>query len=291
MGLQHVVVHGDMVLDDARNVALAKSIDEVVRPGDVVADVGAGTGLLAILAARAGASHVYAVERGPMADVARVLVRRNGFDGVVEVVAADSRAFAPSHPVDVVLCETLGMAVLDEGFRTTMADARDRLLRPGGRLVPAAVDVLVAPVRRVPAAVALDDLDTVLGLDLSPFADVVRGVHRRVHVDDADLLAAPVVAFSLDCATMAPDDELSATVTFDAPVDPADLGGFVVWFEARLSPTVVLTNRGTGPRNHWGQALLPVRPPAFPVSAVRLAMDDGPGRFRVRWQAITQEAQ
>ncbi|WP_191843468.1 methyltransferase domain-containing protein [Catellatospora chokoriensis] len=281
-----LVVHGEMLLDNGRNRALAAAIEEVVRPGDVVADVGAGTGILAMLAARAGAAQVYAIERAPIAAVARALLARNGLDDVVQLVHTDLTEFAPPARVDVVLCETLGMACLDEGFRATMADARHRLLRPGGRLLPADVTVHVAPVRHGAGRARLDQLDSLVGLDFAPFGDLVRAVHRRVHLDASDLLAPAKTAWLLDCHTMEADETLTSTLSFRATRD-AELGGFAMWFDAALSPSVRLSNWGNDPENHWGQAFLPVT--VRPVAAgerieLAVSIQDSPGQFRVHWR-------
>jgi protein arginine N-methyltransferase 1 len=64
-------VHADMIFDRERVGKYWKAISTVVRPGCVVADIGTGTGILAFLALRAGASHVHAIERSLAIDWAR----------------------------------------------------------------------------------------------------------------------------------------------------------------------------------------------------------------------------
>lgn len=286
MGLLNLVVHGDMLLDARRNEALARAIEDVVRPGDIVADVGAGTGLLAMLAARAGAKQVYAIERGPISSLARGLVALNNADDVVQVISDDVRNFQPDQQVDVVLCETLGMACLDEGFRETIADVRDRMLKPGGRLVPSDVEIFVAPVRYSVQVDRLDQLDTVLGLNFAPFADLLRKVHRRAHFDEGSLLAPGQPVWHLHCSTFRSEEDLHASISMTA-ADDATIGGFVLWFNARLSPTVVLSNWRSGPANHWGQAYLPVKPRLVSAGEeirLTLSIRDRPGRFLIQWR-------
>src|SRR5579863_5247505 len=132
-----LVIYGMMMSDRARNDALARGIQAVVRPGDVVVDVGSGAGFLSLLAARAGARRVYALESTKWADVAPHLSEINCLSDVIRFAARGSSFdWTPPEPADVIVCETLGYVALDEGFRAIMADARDRMLRPGGRLVP-----------------------------------------------------------------------------------------------------------------------------------------------------------
>src|SRR6188474_876833 len=90
-GFDDVGNHANMLLDVDRVAAFARAIAEVVRPGDVVVDVGAGTGILAILAAKAGARRVFAVERGPLSTLIAGAAADSGVADVVTVVRGDAR--------------------------------------------------------------------------------------------------------------------------------------------------------------------------------------------------------
>ena len=78
--------HFPMLADSARNRAYARAIAAKVRPGDVVLDIGCGAGLTAMLAARAGARHVYTCEQQPLiAQAARQVIRDNGLSDRITV--------------------------------------------------------------------------------------------------------------------------------------------------------------------------------------------------------------
>ena len=94
--------HEEMLSDSVRVDAYHRAIRRNVRPGDVVLDLGTGTGLLAFLASRAGARKVYAVEHSDFIEVAEEIARHNGFTNI-EFVRANSREFTPPEPVDVVI--------------------------------------------------------------------------------------------------------------------------------------------------------------------------------------------
>jgi hypothetical protein len=283
-----LAIHGAMLADRARNEALAAAVAATVRPGDLVVDVGTGSGLLAMLAVRAGARHVFAIESGFMAGVARRLVALNRMDDRITVVHAMSDQFELPGPADAILCETLGFAGLDERFRPSLADARDRMLRPGGRLMPQAVRLVAAPV--VPDGVAQDirALDRVCGLDYSPLAEVLRAVYLRRHVAHDHEVAAPAVVLRLDCAGMPAGGRLDGRAEFRIAGD-RPIGGFALWFEATLAPGIELSSRSPDAANHWGQAFLPVAATAARRGdRVRLSvtLHDAPS-FRLAWSAET----
>jgi type I protein arginine methyltransferase len=139
-----------LLRDAARLDAYAAAIARVVRPGDVVADLGAGSGVLAFLAIRAGAAKVWAVEQHRSA-AARLpaLLARNGVAGMVAVVEADAARWTPPEPVDVVLCELMEAGLLHEPVAAAMRAVHAWPARPRAA-VPQGARLLVE-------GVALDD--------------------------------------------------------------------------------------------------------------------------------------
>src|SRR5262245_64695363 len=95
--------HRLLIEDATRMDAYERAIRALVRPGDVVLDLGAGTGILAMLAARAGAARVHAVESMPVARLAAEIVAENGLADKVIVHEAEATALAPVEPVDLVI--------------------------------------------------------------------------------------------------------------------------------------------------------------------------------------------
>jgi protein arginine N-methyltransferase 1 len=102
-----------MLVDHVRTLAFRDAINAVVREGDRVIDVGTGSGVLAMFAARRGAGEVYALEVTDMADWAQRIAARNGLTAM-KVIRGDGAAFASDRPADVVMGEFAGMTLLDE---------------------------------------------------------------------------------------------------------------------------------------------------------------------------------
>ena len=255
--------HEEMLSDTFRVDAYHRGIHRNVRAGDVVVDLGTGTGLLAFMASRAGAKKVYAVEHSDFIEVAEEIARHNGFTNI-EFVRANSREFTPPEPVDVVIHEQMGDELFNENMLRNLLDLRDRVLRPGGRILPSRFRLFVEPVslhddvriRRFWNIVLPDDID--LGA-LEHSLVAARFDEGR---NDQFWLRPRSVAFAIgepqpilefDLATLGSPDELPTrhtverTATADAIVD-----GCCIWFEARFDDDTSLTTSPLGPVTSWG---------------------------------------
>ena len=137
-------VHRTMICDRVRTEAFRRAIDAVVRPGDIVLDVGAGSGILSVFAARAGAARVYAVERTTVAVLAQELAAANGVADIVQVIQGDVEDVELPERVDVIVSEWLGGFGIDEGMLAPVIAARDRWLKPGGVMIPRSVTAWTA---------------------------------------------------------------------------------------------------------------------------------------------------
>ena len=112
-------------------------------------DVGCGSGILSLFAAQAGAIKVYACEASGAAEIARTLVKANGFENVIEVIQGKIEDITsdkiPLKSIDVIVSEPLGTFLLNERMLETYIIARDMFLKPRGRLFPAKADLCIMP--------------------------------------------------------------------------------------------------------------------------------------------------
>ena len=146
MSSSELLEHAGYFRDVHKLRAYERALADVVRPGDVVVDLGAGTGLLGLMAARAGAARVYMVDRGPILGLASEIAARNGLADRVIAVRSDSADLTLPELADVIVCDQIGGFVYDAGVLEFFDDARRRLLKPGGTMIPGSFTLHMAPV-------------------------------------------------------------------------------------------------------------------------------------------------
>ncbi len=139
------VEHARMLHDERRTNDYIRALRRAVRPEDVVLEIGTGSGVLAIAAARAGARHVYAVEASDIADVAERVFACNGVQDRVTLLRGWSREVELPEPADLLVAEVIGNEPFEEEILETTLDARRRLLAPGARLIPSALELVARP--------------------------------------------------------------------------------------------------------------------------------------------------
>jgi precorrin-6B methylase 2 len=131
--------------DDRRTHDFISALTAAVQPGDIVLDIGTGSGVLAVALARAGARHVYAVEASDIAEVAARVFEANEVTDRVTLVPGWSKQIDLPERADLLVAEIIGNEPFEEETLETTLDARRRLLKPGARLVPHALELLARP--------------------------------------------------------------------------------------------------------------------------------------------------
>jgi tetratricopeptide (TPR) repeat protein len=165
--------HWPMLADERRNSAFDEAIRRAVGPDDLVLDIGTGSGLLAMMAARAGAKQVIACEVSPsLAAAAAQVVRRNGLDSQVAIVNRKSTALSPGEDLpraaNVVVSEIVDAGLLGEGVLPTLRHALQELTAPGAAVIPCAATVQAALVE-IPGMRRVNPVKQISGFDLSDF--------------------------------------------------------------------------------------------------------------------------
>ena len=252
-----------MLADRPRMAFYHAAITHTVKPGDRVIDLGTGTGILAAFASRRGAGRVFAVDHSEILKHARRLAAHNKLENV-EFISSHSRDFTTAEPVDVILHEQMGDFLFDEAMVANVIDLRDRLLKPGGLIVPAIFDFYCEPVmvradRRVPFIWELNvhGYDYAC-LDRSRPQDPGYYRHNSSDLGVVDhFLGEPSPALALDLQTLREADLPREIRIRRTVVQEGTLDGLVVFFTARtgdLSLSSSPIDPGRAP--HWGFRIL-----------------------------------
>lgn len=242
----------DVDRNDAYRDALALRLAE--RRDATVLDIGAGCGLLSMMAARAGAGSVYGCEvDAPLARVAQRVVARNDAQNVVRILHRDSRRMVVPDDLparaDLVVFELFDCSLIGEGVLHYLAHAREHLMAPEAALVPMS--------GRIRGQVIEYRLDRIWDIDvniLNPYRFSPEFINIDAKTLDYRPLSEPFDIFSFDFATATPEPE-QREIDADA-IATGTAGALLFWFDLEVSPGVWLSNAPDSPQSlHWKQAL------------------------------------
>jgi len=243
------VEHGRMLHDHRRTGDYLAAIAEAVRPDDLVLDVGTGSGVLAVAAARAGARHVYAVEATDIAEVAERVFALNGVQDRVTLVRGWSCNVELPEPADLLVAEIIGNEPLEEEILETTLDARRRLVKPGGRLIPHTLTLLARPLllpdeearQRAVGQAAVERWRGLYDMEFQPLVEAAHPgpVNMPAEAEVAATwppVGPPVALETVDLATFEDATfETSADLIVDAP---GHVNAVAVTFRAGLYGTI-----------------------------------------------------
>jgi type II protein arginine methyltransferase len=218
--------HWTMVNDHRRNAAYQQAIEANIRPGMTVLEIGTGAGILAMMAARAGADHVFTAEVDPaIADVARRNIARNGMENRITVLTGAShdlpKGALPAR-CDALVHEIMSTDLLSEALLPSVIHAREELLTPEAPLLPdrvRALGALTANPHRRPLMRAGEVCD----FDLSAINDLARSVRSVGDTYSEGLVSEPETILEIDLCAVTEgfrgQAEIAFTPTADAMVE------------------------------------------------------------------------
>ncbi len=246
-----------MIADRARLTAYAGALKATVRPGSIVVDIGTGTGILALIACRCGAGRVYALEPSEAIQVAREAARANGFADRIVFLQRRSTEVTLEQKADVIVSDMRGVLPPLQSHFLDVADARERLLAPGGRLIPR-VDTLFASVVETPGLWRSHMGPwhrRSEGLNLISGKRFVANTWRKARFSRRQLLADPQRWARIDYRKVT-ESRVEGRVRFRAA--RRGVGhGLALWFDADLAPGVGFSSAPGQPALIYGQGFFP----------------------------------
>jgi protein arginine N-methyltransferase 1 len=251
--------YGGMIADEVRLDAYVRALRQAVKPGSVVADIGTGVGFFAALACQFGARRVYAIEPDDAIQVARSIAADNGYADRIEFIQDMSTRVALPERVDVIVSDLRGVLPLFQHHIPSIADARQRLLAPGGVLIPRR-DTLWAAVVEAPelhARCTKPWLARPHGIDMAAGARFVANSWSKRRVSPEQLLLPPRPWATIDYSKVTEPDVSGA---LEWVVERPGLGaGVLVWFDALLGDGAGFSNAPGKPEAIYGTAFFPWR--------------------------------
>jgi len=259
--------YGEMIADEIRTGTYARALERAVRPGSTVLDIGAGSGIMSLLACQYGARKVFAIEPDEIIEVARDLARANGFADRIEFIREVSTKVKLHDRVDVIVADLRGVLPLFGSHLPSLADARQRFLAESGVMIPRR-DTLWACV--VESAEAVQNLlgawtNGKRGLSFDAARRYATNTWTRCRVNPENLLAEPQRWGEIDYADPLPANRKGSP---NFRITKRGVGhGLVVWFDTELAEGIGYSNAPGHAKLIYGMAFFP-----WPEE---VALDDG----------------
>lgn len=268
-GFASLLTHQHLLADTVRVMAYRNALFRHCA-GKSVVEIGCGSGILSIFAVQAGARRVIAIEESEIAALAEEMFAANGCAGRIELRRANSRDVVLDEPADVLVHEILGTDPFAENLLPAILDARRRLLRPGGRLVPYRLEVccvgleledrqyrdrgrLLAETRELPA---------LYGVDFAPLLDRLAGLTPQLVIPALDvsangrfkpkIVSEELQLLDLDLAAELPESLGQRSESRLRIAAAGRLDALALFFRAHLDETLHLSTSPYAPLTSWG---------------------------------------
>jgi type I protein arginine methyltransferase len=256
-----VHAYGKMMTDSIRMEAYDAAMKRAIEPGMVVLDIGTGTGIHALMAARLGAKHVYAVEPADSVELAPEIARKNGLGDRITFMRGLSTQIEIPERADVVISDLHGTLPWYKQHIPTIVDARRRLMEAGGMLIPQRDDVYAVPVEApdLYSKYATPWRDQPYGFDFSLVASKITNAFSRGRVDEDGFLASVEHVAELDYASI---ENPAAQLSFSVPaLRDGTMHGVMVWFDTTLIEDVRLSSAPFATEISYGSTFFPLSEP------------------------------
>lgn len=258
-GFASIFSHHHMLKDSLRVLSYKAAIEKHVK-GKNVLEIGCGTGILSLFAAKAGAAKVTAIEETTIGDLAKKMFKANGFDNI-QLVAGNSKDVTIAERADVIIHEIIATDPFAENILDYINDARKRFLKEGGRLIPfrfeiRCVGVEMGDIQRT--VLEAQYFENMYDLKFGPYinalasADNLRFANLTGNSDvKPKILSEECQVFDIDFYNNI--DALEKEFTIDLNIKTAgELGWVLIYFIAHLDESVQLSNSPFTPTTHWG---------------------------------------
>lgn len=251
--------HIPMINDDERNIAYNQALERALHPGDTVLEIGTGSGIVSMMAARAGAAKVITCEILPiLAETARAIVAANGYADRITVINKKSTQLRLGEDLperaDLFVSELINVGMLAPNMLSIIRHARENLVKPEARIIPEAATVYGALLQCDHLA-RINPVAEIAGFDMSEMDRFRSPGYAQIDLasDPHQRLSDRFIALSFDFRTdMKEMDSHRLTVTV---TEPGICHGVAFWFDLQMFDDVIYRSESRARTNHWKQAM------------------------------------
>jgi protein arginine N-methyltransferase 1 len=264
----HFGIHEEMLKDEVRTSTYMRSImnNKHLFAGKTVLDVGCGTGILCMFAAKAGAAKVIGVECAGIYDQAVQIVAQNNLSHIITLVRGKVEEITlPVEQVDIIISEWMGYFLIYESMLDTVIFARDKWLAPGGMLFPDKAQMYLVGIEdQEYRDEKINFWDNVYGFDMTPIKKLAMLEPLVDIADQRQLMTQPCKILDIDLYTVTkPDLDFDSKWTLQ--VTRRDMcHAIVAYFNVQFSKCHQPVGFSTGPKSkytHWKQTVFYITEP------------------------------
>jgi protein arginine N-methyltransferase 1 len=247
-----------MIADSVRTAAYLQALAASIRPRDIVIDIGSGPAFMAMAACQLGAGHVYAIEPDESILVGQALARENGLSDRITFIQDISTRVTLPEKADVIVSDLRGLLPLFQQHIPSIIDARQRLLKPGGILIPHS-DQIHASLVEVQdhyheLCIPWNTQPNQLRLNAA-LQYILNSCGKIKKLLPEQLLAPPLLWHKLEYTRIEETASINL-LTFEAHRD-GTAHGIVCWFDATLAEGITFTNAPWEPELIYNQMFFP----------------------------------
>ena len=253
--------HERMLADSIRMNFYYNGIKRNIMPGDIIVDLGTGTGILSFLAAQQKPEKIYAIDQSDFINVARSIAEYNNIKDIV-FIKTNSRNFNSNEKVDVILHEQIGHGLFDENMVANILDLKKRLLKENGKILPGKFELFIEPVcLKREYKVPFIWENNIYGIDFQ----FLKNIGKLGRYESAGYLQQFIDPFVVDYFLCEPESCMSFDLnelndekdipkiieTSKRVIQPGSMDGLCIYFRAGFDEEVTMDTSPLHTRTHW----------------------------------------
>ena len=238
--------HLPMMNDLTRNNAYLKALQSAIKGDELVLDIGTGSGLLSMMAVDSGARKVFTCEvSSTISNVAKKIISKNGYNDRIKVINKKSTDLIVGsdieEKVNILVSEILSSEFVGEGVQVSILDAKKRLLKQGGKMIPESGSIMISLIENNSHLADELFVNNINSYDLKDFNSIAQQKFSFVFRKKPVLLSQAENAFDFDLYNF--DKIYSEEKSIDIMVDRDGFcAGIVQWIKMKLFKEIIYEN-------------------------------------------------